>query len=287
MEESALVILSFHWSICFSPAFNSLSLNSFPYTHQRSNHLLNMADHVFLQCVAEGSRLRVRIISPGYFNDANCQFPRSIREEGRYFSVPASSVRLAYSRNSYFYRVSQPIHILDGPPSEESLSLSTVWRRVNDIPSQPNLTPDTITEPPSSRTRSSRKRKQPEPPTPAIKLPTKVFTDENEPDCLICLDEHKEVVFVPCGHYCLCQNCIAKLTAIHGAQRKCPVCRTVIQSTVKPSEITTWALHFVVISCYRSQRYIFFLSTGNTKSKLLLCFISLSCVFYSTAWQNK
>ena len=45
---------------------------------------------VYLECVREKSKLRVRIISPGYYSDANCQFPRAIRVEGRKYSVPPS-----------------------------------------------------------------------------------------------------------------------------------------------------------------------------------------------------
>jgi hypothetical protein len=40
---------------------------------------------VFLKCVKEGSKLRIKIISSGFFNEANCQFPKNIRVEGRKF----------------------------------------------------------------------------------------------------------------------------------------------------------------------------------------------------------
>lgn len=35
-----------------------------------------------LKCVKEGSKLRIKIISDGYLNSANCQFPRALRVMG-------------------------------------------------------------------------------------------------------------------------------------------------------------------------------------------------------------
>lgn len=61
---------------------------------------------VLLKCVKEGSKLRVKIVSSGYFNDSNCQFPRDLRAEGRMYKVPPESITLASSKNgNYFYRV--------------------------------------------------------------------------------------------------------------------------------------------------------------------------------------
>ena len=60
---------------------------------------------VQLLCVKVGSKLRVRITSPGYKHDANCQFPRNLRVEGRRLGVSAHDITLVASRGSYFYRV--------------------------------------------------------------------------------------------------------------------------------------------------------------------------------------
>ena len=60
---------------------------------------------VTLKCIKEGSKLRVRIVTPGYYNEANCQFPRDLREEGRQFTVPANAVSLITSRGKWFYAV--------------------------------------------------------------------------------------------------------------------------------------------------------------------------------------
>ena len=60
---------------------------------------------VTLKCIKEGSKLRVRIVTQGYYNEANCQFPRDLREEGRQFTVPAHAVSLITSRGKWFYSV--------------------------------------------------------------------------------------------------------------------------------------------------------------------------------------
>jgi len=73
-------------------------------------------------CVRQGSRLRVRITTPGYHHNANCQFPRRIRIEGRRFLAPARCARFDTSRNTYFYRVtpaSQISIVADNEPINE------------------------------------------------------------------------------------------------------------------------------------------------------------------------
>lgn len=70
--------------------------------------------NVRLKCFREGSRLRVKIISPGYIQYANCRFPRDIRVEGREYLVPQNDITLIDTRNMYFYAVKKKnIQILD------------------------------------------------------------------------------------------------------------------------------------------------------------------------------
>lgn len=45
--------------------------------------------------------------------------------------------------------------------------------------------------------------------------------------CALCLQEKQLIACVPCGHRIMCQACYNKLT-----DRRCPVCRTPIQSTL-------------------------------------------------------
>jgi len=56
---------------------------------------------VIVECVRDGGKLRVRVVSPGYNADWYCQFPRDIREAGAKYVVDA--VREASQGG--FYRV--------------------------------------------------------------------------------------------------------------------------------------------------------------------------------------
>lgn len=49
-----------------------------------------------------------------------------------------------------------------------------------------------------------------------------VFSDEQR--CVVCVDNPKEVICLPCGHVCLCENCAEKI------KLNCPVCRSKIES---------------------------------------------------------
>lgn len=66
---------------------------------------MNEEDFILLKCIKEGSKLRVKIVSPGYYTEANCQFPRDIREEGRMYKVPREDINIALLKNRYFYRI--------------------------------------------------------------------------------------------------------------------------------------------------------------------------------------
>ncbi|XP_050098728.1 mitochondrial E3 ubiquitin protein ligase 1 [Anopheles aquasalis] len=45
-----------------------------------------------------------------------------------------------------------------------------------------------------------------------------------EQRCVVCVENPKEVICLPCGHVCLCENCAARIN-LH-----CPVCRAVIET---------------------------------------------------------
>lgn len=74
---------------------------------------MNFSDYVYLECVKVSSKLRVRIVSPGYYNDANCMFPRDIRVAGRKYRVPRFNVSLITTRGQSYYSVKSGIEILD------------------------------------------------------------------------------------------------------------------------------------------------------------------------------
>jgi hypothetical protein len=47
-----------------------------------------------------------------------------------------------------------------------------------------------------------------------------------DPNCIVCLDERKSVLFLPCKHICVCEACARKLTRARPAS--CPLCRAPI-----------------------------------------------------------
>ena len=129
-------------------------------------------EYVHFRCVKEGSRLRVKIISSGYNHDANCQFPKKIRVEGREFTAPKDDVTFTRgSRGTLWYKVRKASIVI-------------------------------------------------------LSNTQKIFEVDDEPECCICFDEIKRIVFIPCGHFCICNSCAKHIND------KCPICRTDIIDTV-------------------------------------------------------
>jgi len=62
-------------------------------------------EYVYLKCVKDKSKLRVRIISDGYLKYANCQFPRDLRQVDRVYKVRRRAINLIRTRGTYFYSV--------------------------------------------------------------------------------------------------------------------------------------------------------------------------------------
>ena len=61
----------------------------------------------------------------------------------------------------------------------------------------------------------------------------KIFEDEDT-QCAICLDNEREIVMVPCGHYCICGECANQIIKSFGT---CPLCRTKIELAVTRDQI--------------------------------------------------
>ena len=59
--------------------------------------------------------------------------------------------------------------------------------------------------------------------------PEIVHTDNNcRWLCVVCLEEEKEVLLLPCSHLCLCSACAQSIMA---STKQCPVCRSAIATT--------------------------------------------------------
>jgi hypothetical protein len=83
---------------------------------------------IYFKCVRAGSKLKVRVISPGYNANANCQFPRAIRQENAIYSAPVSDLSFSEMRGKFFYRVKpKNIKIID----DKKIKLDNIYESGN------------------------------------------------------------------------------------------------------------------------------------------------------------
>lgn len=163
---------------------------------------------VYFTCVKEGSKFRVRITSPGYNPEANCQFPRAIRGDGKIFTAPVSAVSFARGpQGKFFYRV-KPKDVVEVDPEEAE-------EREGEVANV-------------GANRSALLREL------GVKTKVKAIYQDDTEECIVCFDESKEVVLVPCGHYCLCGGCAHQVEEVSG---KCPLCRSDITKIVTRDQI--------------------------------------------------
>ena len=152
--------------------------------------IVKMDDYVQFKCIKEKSRLRIKIISPGYNHEANCQFPRNIRTNGGLYKAPKSSVSFGKGpRGKFFYRVHRnSIQIIDKKELEKDVKI-----KIN-----------------------------------------KIYEDKKDRDCLVCFENPHTIIFVPCGHYCICNECNINLKKNNYI---CPMCRSHIELAVTEDQI--------------------------------------------------
>lgn len=164
---------------------------------------------VLLKCIKEASRLRIKIISPGYLRSANCQFPKDIRVEGRFYECEPNHISLALIGRKHFYRIAKyGIRIITDNVSENTLL-------ENDLKN--NSLGNTSSEITFEK-----------------KLPKNIYTDDANDDCSICLIDKKTQIFVPCGHFYVCNTCSKNIIKYKNI---CPICRANITYTVTSDQI--------------------------------------------------
>ena len=161
-----------------------------------------MQELVRLKCIKIGSKLRVRITSPHYNHNANCQFPRAIRVEGREYTVPAEDIGFSKSpHQKFFYRVpKRNVKICD-----DSSGLLVTNNNDNNI-NKPNKKVDMTN--------------------------FKVYNNDSN-DCCVCMDAEKDSAFWTCGHYYCCGTCANTLMI---KKMGCPICRAVIEQVINKDE---------------------------------------------------
>ena len=124
--------------------------------------------YVLLQCVKEKSKLRVKMISSfPFIKGYNCQFPRNIRQEGKYYIVKSESIKL---KGNFYSAMGKDCIVCQTNDIEE------VKKYINNLTDKEKIKPQII------------------------------FGDDEE-GCIICMDEKKSQVYSPCGHYITCKGC--------------------------------------------------------------------------------
>lgn len=68
-------------------------------------------------------------------------------------------------------------------------------------------------------------------PAPAARPPAPLVAAESEDfECCVCMEAQKSHIFIPCGHFCVCQACAGIISA---TTQECPVCRSVSSKVFK------------------------------------------------------
>ena len=155
-------------------------------------------EYVLLKRVKEKTKLRVKMMSSAPFiKNINCQFPRDIRQEGMYYVVKAEGIKL---KGTFYTAMQKDIVVC------KTFDLNEVKKYVNDLTA-------------IDKTNNTKKI-----------IPAIIFGEDDDSECIICLNETKNTVFAPCGHYMTCSTCSVKC-------KTCPICRGAILAMLKRGEI--------------------------------------------------
>ena len=148
---------------------------------------------IILYCIKEGSKLRIKFHSfinhenkkftNVYNNGYNCKFPKDIRQVGNFYKVPDNDIRLIKNKQN-------------GTPFYSIKTSNIVIMSEDEKKSYLDIN---IT---------------------STDLSTIKIYDAGE--CIICMECESSIVFIPCGHKCVCTGCNLKLRE---TQYNCPVCR--------------------------------------------------------------
>ncbi|KAM7087761.1 E3 ubiquitin-protein ligase LRSAM1 isoform 1-T5 [Ciconia maguari] len=65
-----------------------------------------------------------------------------------------------------------------------------------------------------------------EPPSPVVPTAPPLQWDEKKSECVVCMEQETQMIFLPCGHVCCCQTCCERLHI-------CPLCRKDIAQRIR------------------------------------------------------
>ena len=126
-----------------------------------------------IKCCLEKNKLRIKIVSAGYSSDANCQFPKNIRIEGRQYLVPKADITLANTKGKFFYRIKKNNITICSNSLEPELCIDLTKLKIY---GDENIAECCI-----------------------------CMNDiESKSDIVF-------IIIAPCGHYCCCNDCVKEL----------------------------------------------------------------------------
>ncbi|NXI90094.1 LRSM1 ligase, partial [Psophia crepitans] len=65
-----------------------------------------------------------------------------------------------------------------------------------------------------------------EPPSPVVPTAPPLRWDEKKSECVVCMEQEAQMIFLPCGHVCCCQTCCERL-------HTCPLCRRDVTQRIR------------------------------------------------------
>lgn len=178
---------------------------------------------IILHCVREHGKLRVKfhtyinhenkLFTNVYDNRYNCMFPKDIRRDGVFYTF--SHWKCAKATLPFSFT---PIN---GRLEWENVD------KVNDadirLAARSNSVPYYSVKRKNITVMTEEEKQQFLNPPPVT---IKIF---DAGDCVICLSSESAVVFVPCGHRCVCSLCNSTLQK---TKYCCPVCRESISENI-------------------------------------------------------
>lgn len=90
----------------------------------------------------------------------------------------------------------------------------------------PQTRPQQVTSPPVATSTTTTAPSSPPPP-----VPTSHLSRERESECVVCLSDTKEWLFLPCRHLCCCTGCAQVLS--REVVFLCPICRKTVEQQMR------------------------------------------------------
>jgi hypothetical protein len=161
---------------------------------------------IILECILDKNKLRIRfnsyiddegkIFYNVYNNEYNCQFPKDIRKNGTFYKIDDNDLIIIESENKMpFYKIKNKKNILILNDEESSIYKS-------------NYTSDFIKK-------------------DILDISTLKIFDISE--CVVCLSTSSSIIFIPCAHMCVCNDCY---NGIKKTKNCCPLCRKDIKKII-------------------------------------------------------